>query len=153
VIKELNIQRFWRIISVVTLRSTAIRTAVGLFALFAWFSVSNHCALGAVALALVETKSQAACPFHSKAPEKKSNDVTCCKVLRATLATTPKSFARDTTFQVSNIHLLATESALLEIARLVLATPYHNTGPPGKNWFTESVLQRSILAHAPPSIV
>ena len=134
------------------LRSSTFRTVVALFALFAWFSVSNHCAIGAVALALVETKPQAACPFHSKAPEKKSNDVTCCKVLRATFATTPKSFARDT-FQVSNIHLLATDSALLETARFVLATPYHNTGPPGQNWFTESVLQRGIPAHAPPSFL
>src|SRR2546430_686149 len=134
------------------LRSSTFRTVVALFALFAWFSVSNHCALGAVALAVAETKSQAACPFHSKAPEKKSNDVTCCKVLRATLATTPKSFARDT-FQVSSIHLLTTESALLETARLVLATPYDDTGPPVQNWFTESVLQRSIPAYAPPSLV
>ena len=135
-----------------TLRSSAIRTVVALFALFAWFSVSNHCALGAVALAVAETTSQAACPFHSKAPEKKSNDVTCCKVLRATMATIPKSVARDT-LQFSNIDLHATESALLQVPRLVLATPYHDTGPPGKNWFIESVLQRSLLAHAPPSLV
>ena len=138
-------------IKAVTLRSTAIRTAVALLALFALFSVSNHCALGAVAVTAAKTTSQPPCPFHSKAPEKKSNDVACCKVLRATLATIPKSVARDT-FQFSNIDLHATESALLQVPRLVLATPYHDTGPPGKNWFIESVLQRSILAHAPPSL-
>ena len=137
---------------VVTLRSTAIRTTVALFALFAWFSVSNHCTLGAVALAVPKTTSQTTCPFHSKAPEKKSNDVACCKVLRATLATILKSFERDT-FQFSNIDLHVTESALLQIPRLVLATPYHDTGPPGKNSFIESVLQRSLLAHAPPLLL
>ena len=136
-------------IKAVTLRSTAIRTAGALLALFAWFSVFNHCALGAVAVAVPKTTSKATCPFHSKAPEKKSNDVTCCKVLRATLATIPKSVSRDT-FQFSNIDLPATESALLQMPRLVLATPYHDTGPPGKNSFIESVLQRSLLAHAPP---
>jgi len=131
------------------LRSSAIRAGLALFALFAWFSVSNHCALGAVALAVVETKSQAACPFHSKAPEKKSKDVTCCKVLRATLVTMAKTF---TDHDASTFSLKP-----YFVARIFFTErfPAHilfefDTGPPLARSFAELVLQRSILAHAPP---
>src|SRR5262249_41688134 len=61
----------------------------------AWFSISNHCVIGA----LKTSKSmQAACHGDGAAPTKlpaKGEPVSCCKVLRATLAKTNTNVAVD----------------------------------------------------------
>lgn len=83
-------------------------------------------------------------------PEKQNDcgDVPCCKILRATatasapLVSKPIWLGALITFFKPSIPETKTEAT--KFSRIL------DTGPPGENSFAESVLQRSILAHAPP---
>ena len=95
--------------------------------------------------------------MHLKTPDnvpakhkKSSQDMPCCKTLRA-IASAKISVAANTLDFVLKAYLLHT--ALPEISQpspLLLAL---DTGPPDALSFSETVLQRSILAHAPPVLV
>ena len=129
---------------------TAVRFATILVSIVAWFTISNHCALGALA-SPKSTPVHAACHEDSPAPTKsptKGESVPCCKMLRATLpvgngvpAYNSLAFALQPTF-----------AGLVEFAKQFRAVEWFElgTGPPFACSFAESVLQRSILAHAPP---
>ena len=118
----------------------------------AWISISNHCALGA----LIAKTDSAVAPMHchgnQPAPSKKSNDdeMPCCKMLRATITSEAKivEAASQNFVPIQNwivaevISAPATQLSPLEL----------DTGPPFAGSFAESVLQRSVLAHAPPSL-
>jgi hypothetical protein len=118
----------------------------------AWLTISNHCAIAALEGAA--KMSMARC--HSTSPANQSpakhdekGSVECCKVLRATLLTPSSNFAAcDTVTFAPHDYLVALISAedKLRLTRLI----EWDTGPPGADSFAESVLQRSILAHAPP---
>jgi hypothetical protein len=94
------------------------------------------------------------CHGSQPSPSKKSSgeEMPCCKVLRATLAGQGKIV------QVASKDFFPIQSWIL--AELISATetqPHRislelDTGPPFAKTFAESVLQRSILAHAPPSL-
>ncbi len=127
--------------------------AVVLVTLVAWFSISNHCAFGT----LIAAKPQSAmasmhCHGNQPSPSKKSNgeEMPCCKVLRATLADQAK------TVHVANKDFFPIQSWIFgelisaDDAQLQRATQELDTGPPFASSFAESVLQRSVLAHAPP---
>jgi hypothetical protein len=128
----------------------SIRCAGVAIAIFSWIAISNHCAFAAIAAKT--DLAQTACPFHSK-PEKQkeqSSQVQCCKILRAVAPVAAKSWARDGAkfFALNRYH---DEVALIiahsqpKLAPLLL-----DTGPPGAHSFAELILQRSLLAHAPP---
>jgi hypothetical protein len=113
-----------------------------------WFSISNHCSFAAIATTIDSTES--ACPFHSKPAKEKqqSSQVQCCKILRAVALAKTKSWARDDA-NFSAVDLSLHERAL--IARSLSTLPLLlDTGPPGARSFAELILQRSLLAHAPP---
>jgi hypothetical protein len=116
-----------------------------------WFSISNHCAFAAMARKTNST--QAACPFHSK-PEKQkeqSSQVECCKVLRAVVPTISKSWTRsDSDF--SDIDFRFEDCRLFARFRDALSPLLLDTGPPDAHSFAELILQRSLLAHAPPTV-
>jgi hypothetical protein len=117
-----------------------------------WFSISNHCAFAAMARKTNST--QAACPFHSK-PEKQkeqSPQVQCCKILRAVAPTIAKSWTRSDGCS-SDIHFPLEDCRLLARFRNPPAPLLLDTGPPGVHSFAELILQRSLLAHAPPFLV
>ena len=116
-----------------------------------WFAASNHCALG---VAPSESKGSAdQCPFHSKpavpTKQKQSSDMVCCKILRALAPTVAKNLVAKIIFvgRIDFVPLpaIAPRNIGIPIRRL-------DTGPPGALSFAESVLHRSILAHAPPSL-
>jgi hypothetical protein len=124
------------------------RLVIVLLTLLAWFSISNHCVFG-----LLQRSNRAAAPAacHAPAPVRsdgKSEPSPCCKILRATL-----SISKD----VSEFDPMLV-FALLRFDGLIFVPDefYQNrpleldTGPPLSRSFAESVLQRSILAHAPP---
>jgi hypothetical protein len=117
-----------------------------------WFSISNHCAFAAVATKSDST--QATCPFHSK-PEKQKeqpSQVQCCKILRAVAPTIAKSWTRSNS-DFSDIDFRFEYHRLLAHFRDALAPLLLDTGPPLTALsFAELILQRSLLAHAPPSI-
>jgi len=131
-----------------------IRLAIVLTTMVAWFSISNHCALGALTAA--RTYSAMApmhCHGNQPAPSKKSSEeeMPCCKMLRATLAGEAKVVEVASQNFVPIQHWIVAE--LISAAEPRLPALELGTGPPFAGSFAESVLQQSILAHAPPSLV
>jgi len=126
------------------------RSSVTVLTLAAWFAISNHCALGAF-----ETKQNvadhASCHGSAPAPSKppvKGEQTPCCKVVRATLAKGGTSVAENA---------LSFSLQQYFVGLIIFPEQLHwpqsfelDTGPPFSGSFAESVLQRSILAHAPP---
>ena len=122
---------------------------IALLAICAWFQISNHCALGLLSPA-PEAEVHAQC--HSQAPtsgDKPQSEeaLPCCKVLRAVVAkadaVTPALLAGAFAYPVEID--LSMRDADQEIAWYEL-----DTGPPPSLSFAELILQRSLLAHAPP---
>ena len=121
-----------------------------------WLAVSNHCALG---LAAIETNSSDAvsAPAHdccasgvAGQPKPAKDPATpCCKTLQALSVSPAKSFEASVTMFFGGP--LACRAPTIAPPRVaVVAYCLLNTGPPGGNSFAESVLQWSLLAHAPP---
>jgi len=131
-------------------RNKIIRLAVVLTTMVAWFSISNHCAVGG----LIAKANSAVAPMHchgtQPAPSKKSSEeeMPCCKMLRATLAGEAKIVEVASKIFLPVQHWSVAE--LISAAEPQLSPLELDTGPPFAGSFAESVLQRSILAHAPP---
>src|SRR4051794_24507328 len=113
---------------------------------------SGHCALAA---ALTHPRSsepvQESCPGHAQ-PEKKQSqsELPCCKTLVAAPAPAKISASYDAT-------AFAVLPYLSAIVALLVWQPDApsaelDTGPPDTRTFAESVLQRSLPAHAPPCL-
>jgi hypothetical protein len=84
-----------------------------------------------------------------KAPTKPNNaNQPCCKTLRAVIVAKFSAKANTLDFALKPFFTGATFSVTPQPSRFLLA---FDTGPPRALSFSESVLQRSILAHAPPS--
>jgi len=118
-------------------------------AIFSWLAISNHCAFSTLALEANTTES--ACPFHSqpaKTPPPPAG-LQCCKILRAIVPTITKGWARNEA-GVSNADLCFERLAFIANSQSAISPLLLDTGPPGARSFAELILQRSILAHAPP---
>jgi hypothetical protein len=127
----------------------SMRWAIVAIAICSWIAVSNHCAFAAVAREIY--KAQTDCPFHSKPTKQKehSSHVECCKVLRAVAFAKPKDWARDDAkFCDANFPFQA--CAFGAYSSRAVAPLLLDTGPPGAFSFAELILQRNLLAHAPP---
>lgn len=137
----------------VNLASKILRFFVVAASIAAWFVASNHCVLAAPTVtSRVSVSSQ--CPMHAQkqhVPQHNGNgcgDLPCCKNLQATTLTGVKAIAKPTWFGALQpffpqlINLAEVQARQMSVIR--------DTGPPGENSFVQSVLQRSILAHAPP---
>jgi hypothetical protein len=118
----------------------------------AWFAISNHCALGAVATEAETKSSSDQCPFHTKksAPEKQGSDSPCCKILRAIGATPAKNLARSIVAFV-DVNLAFAKLVVFAPPKISVVPSSLDTGPPGVTSFAE--LNGSMLAHAPPYLV
>ena len=129
------------------------RASVALLAIAAWLLAANHCVVaGLLPRAAAPSSEHEQCPGH-KAPKKdqKSGECdgsSCCKSLSAPLALAKNLVGYDLAI-FTTAAMSAEETALAPApgAEVILEL---DTGPPGSNSFAESVLQRSILAHAPP---
>jgi hypothetical protein len=127
---------------------TVITTAV------AWFFISNHCVLANVQHASHAKMSchQPCCGDQSPAKNTPESATECCKTLRATLTGVATDFAGyDTSLFALQFYFVGpvistNDSRPVPVLEL-------DIGPPFVHTFAESVLQRSILAHAPPLIV
>lgn len=124
--------------------------ATVLLTIAAWILLSNHCALG-LSGTLVEADSElGACPMHSApAKEKPAVNLPCCKELRALASHAGKSVAAGASQLIGVRDYVA--AIFLMPPRLVARVLALDTGPPDSLSFAESILQRSILAHAPPA--
>jgi hypothetical protein len=128
---------------------SSVHGAIVVVAICSWFAISNHCVFAA--LATNDTASRQ-CPFHSKPAkqEKPSTGAQCCKILRAVASVPAKSWARDDT-NLSDADDYGGERALaIAYSQMALVPLSLDTGPPGVRSFAELILQRSLLAHAPP---
>ena len=119
----------------------------------AWFFISNHCLLAELQTAPKAKASchQPCCDNQFPAKSKTDNAGECCKTLRATLAGTAKDFGGyDSSFFALQFYLVGPVVCTTDCAPTLILEL--DTGPPFVSTFAESVLQRSILAHAPPVI-
>jgi len=119
--------------------------------LLAWFSISNHCALGVLGGPKAEV-AHASCHSSPVAPSDtptKGESSPCCKNLRATLPTLAKVPTIGEIAAFNFDAYFARPFSFLNEFQVYLPLEL-DTGPPGAPTFAESVLQRSILAHAPP---
>jgi hypothetical protein len=132
------------------LRARSISAPAVIVALIAWFGVSNHCALDAIARQKTASVGDC-CPFHShpiKPQNQKQSDAQpCCKILRAIVANSAKDSAR-----LVIDHLDSPFAKLVVVARpkISFTSVALDTGPPGAFSFAQLILQRSFRAHAPP---
>ena len=131
-------------------RDKVIRLGIVVTTMVAWFSISNHCALGG----LIAKTHSAVAPMHCHAnqptPSKKSSEeeMPCCKMLRATITSEAKVVeVASKAFPPIQDWIVA---ELISAAEPQLSPLELDTGPPFAGSFAECVLQRSILAHAPP---
>ena len=130
------------------------RVAIVALSIVAWFSISNHCALGGL---IASAKMQSAtAPMHCHGdqplPSKNSGEeeMPCCKLLLATLNDNAKTVQNASSNflpiqSLAFVELISADDAQFHCRVLEL-----DTGPPGSRSFAELILQRSILAHAPP---
>jgi hypothetical protein len=133
-----------------------VRLALVLIAGISWFAIANHCAL-AVAVARMQKQPHDCCEKDKagdKTPAKESQQGRgeCCKTLHVTLVPVAKKLVDSSCRPVLQPDLVA---ALVfpDPAQSMRSATELDTGPPCASSFAEMVLQRSILAHAPPYLV
>jgi hypothetical protein len=129
------------------MRHRVVRSFLVILSLAAWFALTNHCALSAIALPAESGSEMSRCPMHSTPKKTPAATTPCCKDLRATVAKTVAAIpialrlidSRDYASQI-----------ISEPARIAIQIEGVDTGPPGCLSFAESVLQESMPSHAPP---
>ena len=126
---------------------SGVHGAIVVVAICSWFAISNHCVFAA--LATNDTASRE-CPFHSKPKEKPPAGAQCCKILRAVASVPAKSWARDDAKFSETDHYYDERALITAYLQTTLAPLFLDTGPPNAHSFAELILQRSLLAHAPP---
>jgi hypothetical protein len=133
-------------------RSSFIRSSVVGITAAAWFLISNHCALAVFERARtlpVHSACHGAAATQPKPPIK-SEQTPCCKTLRATLVKTDSSVAASSLSLSLQPYFDGGIAFFEQFQRL--QSFELDTGPPFSESFAESVLQRSILVHAPPGL-
>jgi hypothetical protein len=134
-------------------RSRNVRVAIAVIAAAGWFALSNHCALAAAVPGL--TKAPMSChgsPASNQPPANdKGSGMECCKVVRATLLMPAKDVALLDDLFVTPYKYFMTLFVLPDVSDQTSVLEW-DTGPPAVLSFSEVVLQRSILAHAPPLV-
>ena len=129
--------------------------ATAILSIFAWLTISNHCALAGIEAAATQARIPKChhCADSTPAKEKQTDaDAVCCKVLRATLNPQAKKIGGGCSaiFVLQTYFLSAVFGS--EAAKAFVFPMELDTGPPFRVSFAESVLQRSILSHAPPFV-
>jgi len=137
----------------VTRSRRIFQATISVLAIVAWFGITNHCALGALVTAKMQSPlAPMHCHGNQPSPSKKTGDeeIPCCKMLRATVTGEAKIIQVATKDYVPLQSWIVAEIIFAHEARLRRAPQGLDTGPPFAASFAESVLQRSVLAHAPP---
>jgi hypothetical protein len=136
-------------------RSSVILVGVVLVASVAWLAIANHCALASLGTPAKEAVARCradCCGDQSPAKERNKNETECCKTLHATLnVAARKLVGYDTSLFELELYFVA-PVILANDSRVTSHGFELDTGPPFAKTFAESILQRSILAHAPPSL-
>lgn len=121
-----------------------------LLTITAWLFLSNHCALALGSTVINLDSETGVCPMHSApAKGKPQANIPCCKELRAVMTHATKAVAPVARELVAGPDYVVV--ILMAPPRVTPPLVLLDTGPPRPLSFAESVLQRSVLAHAPPS--
>jgi hypothetical protein len=139
-------------LSMTTTRRQISRIAIAAVIVITWFSISNHCVLGALVAARTQsTATQMPCHGNQSRPANNADEeMPCCKILRATITAQAKILQGPSIDFLSIQHWIPAEPISAENRQVRCESCELDTGPPAAS-FAESVLQKSILAHAPPS--
>jgi hypothetical protein len=130
--------------------SRVLSTTVALVTTAAWLLAANHCAVAGL---VPKTTGHEHCAADTPADSGKPNDcdgLNCCKSLSAPAAFAKKLAGYDKAFYMLKDYVVSefvfpSDQRGASISEL-------DTGPPPAHCFAESILQRSLLAHAPPSL-
>jgi hypothetical protein len=134
-------------------QSRGLAVAIVTTVAVAWLFASNHCALAAVESPAKLAAEHACCHSNKGASQLPGHPTQCCKALAAPV---PNAIAAPT------VHLQELQPAWFQAARVqasadapILDVDFaSDTGPPrGALSFALLVLNRSLLAHAPPYFV
>lgn len=133
-----------------------LSTTITLVTVAAWFLAANHCVVASFTVPQTAASTgHEHCGGSSDAPADKEepsdcDGLNCCKSLSAPASFAKKLAGYDKAFYTLRDYV---------VSEFVFATEQHDvsiseldTGPPRTLCFAESVLQRSLLAHAPPSL-
>ncbi len=132
----------------------AIQLGISLGVFSAYAVAANHCSFVPTVEKVAQTPSHPGCPgHHSRDKEGDSHDdVACCKSFPpAAFADDAKKLVTFDTHSFALQYYFATALIFPENVGSELRPLELDTGPPPALSFVESVLQRSILAHAPPT--
>lgn len=153
--KHLNIFRFGMIKKIVKRRGAIPATIVTvIISIVAWFAAANHCALAVLTPAAEGLAAHAHCHSGLPEPAKDTKEgLPCCKVLRAIVASNIEAPASQQTGLIAAQDFLLTEWLSIDDQDLQPLPEEIDTGPPFASSYAELILQRSILSHAPPSLV
>lgn len=127
----------------------------------AWLFATNHCATamigaanaaqGCHSAAAAPASSHEGCHDHHSGHQKKQNppkdSAVCCKEF-SKAAQTDNSLPQFKSFVIKLVAFFSGVHRLPVAPKADLNSHYFDTGPPAS--FAELVLQRSVLAHAPP---
>lgn len=133
-------------------------TSVGfvLVTCVAWIAIANHCVLASLDTVAKESVTRFhadCCGDQSPAKKEHKDETECCKTLHATLNASARTVVGyDTSLFALQLYFVA-PVIFANAPKVTLRGGELDTGPPFAKTFAESVLQRSILAHAPPSLV
>ncbi len=133
-------------------RHLAARALTVIFLMIAWLVATNHCALGLMK-ATVQAKAEHSHRHGGEtAPAKDTPGDglrACCKTIQGAPVPEKAEVKFDATkFQLQLVILIPVLAP--QIADGALVSPVFNHRPPRVVSFAESVLQRSLLSHAPP---
>ena len=128
--------------------------AVTVVAVLAWFSGTNHCALGLIKQPQTTAVPISHCPEHSGKTDGNAPDpsgmLACCQGLLSSnidVAGAKISFSP----VLVGIQLFVIGQLILpETPRRILPSTEYDTGPPSVSSFIGTVLRRSLRENAPP---
>ena len=137
-------------------RATILRLITVMLAAISWLALSNHCALGLAMVANhgteeVSTHDCCTSTTPSQPEPTKKSAAPCCKTLQiVSVAPTEAPPWKPIGLPGASIDPLGT---ILELPGFPVSSHlFLDTGPPKAGTFAETVLQRSLLSHAPPSL-
>ncbi|MGI8435889.1 MAG: hypothetical protein ACR2NX_03155 [Chthoniobacterales bacterium] len=136
------------------LPSRFLRAALSLLLIASWLGAANHCLLAGFVKAPAAATPDHCAMQESSAPKKHDNGCdgqNCCKSLSVVASALAKNLVAYDIFSFATQDYLISTASLLEAAHAV-PTGQLDTGPPPGHSFAESILQQSLLAHAPPSL-
>ena len=135
-------------------RHQPVRAFFAVIMLFAWFTATNHCALGLMQKSPLARAEHSKCcsgkPTPAKNDQPPGGARECCKSIHAVPLPDAKGLAKfDASLLVIHAFALLTVLGGEAVALDALAT-LHDHGPPRAESFAELVLQRSLPGNAPP---